>query len=75
LAAVKINHQKNLTVLFKRELLELLKVKPEVSVFPYSMITAKPFKDERANVILAPYSNDPYWLIVDRYSFMLFWKN
>ncbi|RFM29685.1 hypothetical protein [Deminuibacter soli] len=39
---------------------------------PYSMISARSFKDESANVLMAPQTEDPYCLIVDRFSFMLF---
>ena len=35
-------------------------------------ITAKSFTDETANLLLAPNSYDPYCLVVDRFSFMLF---
>lgn len=42
------------------------------AIYPFSMITAKSFADETANFVAALYSYDPYCLLVDRFSFMLF---
>lgn len=41
-------------------------------IFPTSIITGKSFIDETANMLFAPFSYDPYCLVVDRFSFMLF---
>lgn len=40
-------------------------------VFPTSIITAKSFKDETANILFAPFSYAPYCLVIDRFSLML----
>ncbi|MDP4087483.1 MAG: hypothetical protein Q8934_23245 [Bacillota bacterium] len=56
----------------KNDYLNLLGKKPEFQFFPFSIITAKSFKDETANILCAPFSYNPYCIIVDRYSFMLF---
>jgi RimJ/RimL family protein N-acetyltransferase len=46
--------------------------KPNFKICPYTIITAKSFNDETANVLFAPYSLDPYALVVDRFGFMLY---
>lgn len=56
----------------RADFLQGLATKPHVPVFPFTIITAKSFTDETANVLFAPYSYDPYSLIVDRFSFILF---
>ena len=54
---------------------EALAKSPEITNYPFSILTAKSFQDETANVLMAPYSYDPYCLISDRFSFMLFRNN
>jgi hypothetical protein len=41
-------------------------------VFPTSIITAKSFKDEMANILFAPFSYAPYHLVIDRFSLLLY---
>jgi hypothetical protein len=43
-----------------------------LKIFPNSIITAKSFIDETANMLFAPFSFDPYCLVIDRFSLMLF---
>jgi hypothetical protein len=43
--------------------------------YPTTIQTAKSFLDETANILFAPLSYDPYSLVVDRFSFMLFKKS
>lgn len=45
---------------------------PVFKIFPTSVITAKTFLDETANILFVPFSYDPYCIICDRYSFILF---
>ncbi|MBK8786376.1 MAG: hypothetical protein IPN43_07725 [Chitinophagaceae bacterium] len=56
----------------KKEYLKLLAVKPSFKIFPTTIITAIKFKDQTENILHVPYSYDPYSLIVDRFSFILF---
>ena len=53
-------------------LINLTNLNHSISIFPFSMITAKTFQDSTSNILFAPYSFDPYCLIVDQFSFMLF---
>jgi hypothetical protein len=50
----------------------LLKDKATIKVYPISIITASSFEGETANILHAPFSYDPYCLVVDRFGFMLF---
>jgi hypothetical protein len=54
--------------------LNILNSTPNFKIFPNSIITAKSFIDETANMLFAPFSFDPYCLVVDRFSLMLFRK-
>ena len=56
----------------KWDLINLTNTNHSIPIFPFSMITAKTFQDSTSNVLFAPYSYDPYCLIVDQFSFMLF---
>ena len=61
----------SLKSLTRADFLQTLQTK-QPPVYPFSMITAKSFADETANVLAGLYSYDPYCLLVDRFSFMLF---
>lgn len=54
------------------ELIALTNSDHSIEIFPFTIMTAKSFQDTTSNVLFAPYSYDPYCLIVDRFSFMLF---
>lgn len=56
----------------KTEYLENLTKKGGFKVFPVSIITAKSFTNNTGNMLFAPFSIDPYSLIVDQFSFLLF---
>jgi len=56
----------------KWDLIHLTNSDHSISIFPFYMMTAKIFENSTSNVLFAPYSFDPYCLIVDRFSFMLF---
>jgi hypothetical protein len=56
----------------KTNYLSALNAAPNFKIFPTSIITANSFIDETANMLFAPFSYDPYCLVVDRFSFMLF---
>lgn len=56
----------------KTEYLENLTKKADFKVFPVSILTAKSFTNNTANMLFAPPSIDPYSLIVDQFSFLLF---
>lgn len=56
----------------KNEYLKLLASKPSFKIFPTTTITAIKFKDKTENILHAPYSSNPYSLIVDRFSFIIF---
>lgn len=52
---------------------ELLNNNPNFNFYPHSIITANSFLDETANLIFAqPAAKNPFALIVDRFSFLLF---
>lgn len=52
--------------------LNALNAAPNFKIFPNTIITAKSFIDEASNILFAPFSFDPYCLVVDRFSLMLF---
>jgi hypothetical protein len=56
----------------KTDYLSALNASPSFKVFPTSIITARSFSDETPNMLFAPFSLDPYCLVVDRFSFMLY---
>lgn len=56
----------------KDELIGLTNSDHAIQIFPFTIMTAKSFLDTTSNILFAPYSYDPYCLIVDRFSFMLF---
>jgi hypothetical protein len=56
----------------KVDFLRGINSKAPVPIYPFSIITSNTFKDGTANILLAPHSADPYCLVVDRFSFMLF---
>jgi len=56
------------------ELIGLTNSDHSIQIFPFTVMTAKSFQDPTSNVLFAPYSYDPYCLIVDRFSFMFFRK-
>lgn len=56
----------------RSDYLNALNATPNFKIFPKSIITAKSFIDETANMLFAPFSFDPYCLVVDRFSLMLF---
>lgn len=56
----------------QKDYLDALSARPNFKIFPTSIITAKSFIDETANVLFVPLSYDPYCIVVDRFSFMLF---
>ncbi|UPQ79627.1 hypothetical protein M0M57_02020 [Flavobacterium azooxidireducens] len=56
----------------KTEYLENLKKIADFKIFPVSIMTAKSFTNNTANMLFAPSSIDPYSLIVDQFSFLLF---
>ncbi len=45
---------------------------PNFKIFPTAIITAKSFIDETANMLYCPFTYDPYCILVDRFSLMLF---
>ena len=49
-----------------------LEAAPNFRFFPNTILTAKSFKDETANLLFAPFSSNPYCLVVDRFAFMLY---
>lgn len=56
----------------RADYLAALAATPNFKIFPTSIITAKSFIDETANILFVPFSYDPYCIVVDRFSFMLF---
>ncbi|SRR5258706_627655 len=56
----------------KNDYQKALKSNPNFKIFPSSIMTAESFIDETANMLFAPFSYDPYCIVVDRFSFMLF---
>lgn len=52
--------------------LNTLSAAPNFKVFPYTIFTAKSFKDETSNLLLAPPAKNPYSLVIDRFAAMLF---
>lgn len=56
----------------RTDYLAALAANPNFNIFPSSIMTAESFIDETANMLFAPFSYDPYCLVVDRFSFMLF---
>ncbi|MFT4155152.1 hypothetical protein [Parafilimonas sp.] len=56
----------------KNDYLNALNSKPNFKIFPTAITTANSFADETANMLFAPFSYDPYCLVVDRFGFMLF---
>lgn len=56
----------------KNDFLNALAANPKFKIFPWSVMTAESFIDETANMLFAPFSYDPYCIVVDRFSFMLF---
>lgn len=45
---------------------------PNFKIFPTSIITVKSFLDETSNILFVPFSYNPYCIVVDKFSFMLF---
>jgi len=56
----------------KTDYLNAVSANPSFKIFPWTAMTADSFKDETANLLFAPFSYDPYCILVDRFSFMLF---
>lgn len=56
----------------KADYLSTLGVTPVFEIFPSTIMTAKSFIDETANILFAPFSYDPNCITVDRFKFMLF---
>lgn len=56
----------------RADYLTALAATPNFKIFPTSIITAKSFADQTANMLFVPFSHDPYCIVVDRFSFMLF---
>jgi len=56
----------------RADYLRVLNTTPNFKVFPTSIITANSFKDQTANMLFAPFSYAPYFLVVDRFSLLLF---
>lgn len=56
----------------RADYLNALNATSNFKIFPNSTITAKSFVDETVNILYAPFSFDPYCLVVDRFSFLLF---
>ncbi len=56
----------------RTDFINALKANPSHTVYPFSIITAKTFKDETSNFLLALPNADPYTLLVDRFSFILY---
>lgn len=56
----------------RADYLTALAATPNFKIFPTSIITAKSFIDDTANMLFVPFSYDPYCIVVDRFSFMLF---
>ena len=56
----------------RADYLNVLNAITNFKIFPTSIMTAESFIDETANMLFAPFSYDPYCLVVDRFSLMLF---
>jgi hypothetical protein len=56
----------------QKEYLNKLLNKSKFKIFPTFITTAQHFPDETANFNLAPVSESPYWLVCDKFSFLLF---
>ena len=55
----------------RTDYLNAITTSPNFKIFPTSIITAKSFIDETANILFVPFSYDPYCIVVDRFSFTL----
>jgi hypothetical protein len=56
----------------RTDCLHALSAKPNFKIFPTTIITAKSFSHKTPNMLFAPFSFNPYCIVVDRFSFMLF---
>jgi hypothetical protein len=56
----------------KNDYLNALATNPNFKIYPWSVISAKSFVDDTANMLFAPFSYDHYCIVIDRFSFILF---
>jgi hypothetical protein len=68
LRVILLNHKS----IKKTEYIEKLTKNADFKVFPVSIMTAKSFKNATSNMLFAPFSLDPFCLVVDQFSFLLF---
>ena len=56
----------------RADYLNAINARSTFNIFTTSIITAKSFTDETANILFAPFSFDPYRLVVDKFGIMIF---